>query len=47
VPGAVIFVVAMVLVVPVAVMAGGALWSAAFGWLETTEADAEHAADPS
>jgi hypothetical protein len=34
VPGAVIFVVAMVLVVPVAVMVGGAIWSAVFGWLE-------------
>jgi hypothetical protein len=43
----VIFVVAMVLVVPVAVMAAGALWSAVFGWLETTDADAEYAADPS
>ena len=45
-PGALIFVVAMVLVVPVAVMAGGALWSALFGWLESVGADAEHAADP-
>lgn len=30
-PGALIFVVAMVLVVPVAVMFGGAIWSACFG----------------
>jgi hypothetical protein len=46
VPGALIFVVAMVVVVPVAVMVGGALWSAVFGWLESTEADAEHASRP-
>ncbi len=35
-PGAVIFVVAMVVVVPVAVMLGGAIWSAVFGWLESS-----------
>jgi hypothetical protein len=46
VPGAVIFVVAMVLVVPLAVMVGGALWSALFGWLGSAEADAELAGDP-
>jgi len=39
VPGAVIFVVAMVLVVPVAVMVGGAIWSAVFGWLESSGAE--------
>jgi hypothetical protein len=33
--GALVFVVAMVLVVPVAVMFGGALWSAVFGWLSS------------
>jgi hypothetical protein len=46
VPGAVVFVVAMVFVVPVAVMLGGAIWSAAFGWLGSADADAhpaEHA----
>jgi hypothetical protein len=32
VPGAIIFVVVMVLVVPVGVMLGGAIWSALFGW---------------
>jgi hypothetical protein len=36
VAGAAIFVVAMVLVVPVAVMLGGAVWSACFGWLESS-----------
>jgi hypothetical protein len=30
--GAIIFVVVMVLVVPVAIMFGGAIWSALFGW---------------
>ncbi|HSO96259.1 MAG TPA: hypothetical protein VLV81_09490 [Acidimicrobiia bacterium] len=36
-PGALVFVVAMVLVVPVGVMAAGALWSAVFGWLEPAD----------
>jgi hypothetical protein len=40
VPGAVVFVLAMVLVVPVAVMLVGALWSALFGWRHSVEADA-------
>jgi hypothetical protein len=40
VPGAVVFVLVMVFVVPVAVMLAGALWSAAFGWLESADADA-------
>ena len=31
--GAIVFAVAMVLVVPIAVMFGGAIWSALFGWL--------------
>jgi len=39
VPGAVIFVIAMVLVVPVAVMFGGAIWSALFGWLVGDDAN--------
>ena len=44
-PGALVFVVAMVVAVPVGVMVTGALWSAVFGWLETTtaEPDAEPA----
>jgi len=45
VPGAVVFVLAMVFVVPVAVMLGGALWSAAFGWLESADAE-PHPAEP-
>ena len=32
------FAVAMVLVVPVAVMVGGAIWSALFGWLASEDA---------
>ena len=43
-PGGVIFVFAMVLVVPVAVMVAGAMWTALFGWLEASDADAEDAA---
>ncbi|HWW45422.1 MAG TPA: hypothetical protein VN180_10165 [Acidimicrobiia bacterium] len=39
-PGALVFVVAMVLVVPVGVMLVGAVWSALFGWLESADADA-------
>ena len=37
-PGAIIFVIAMVLVVPVAVMLGGAIWSALFGWVTGDDA---------
>ena len=44
-PGAVIFVVAMVLVVPAAVMLTGAVWSAVFGWLESNQADVPPAGD--
>jgi len=36
--GAIVFAVAMVLVVPVAVMVGGAIWSALFGWLSSEDA---------
>ena len=39
-PGALVFVVALVLVVPVGVMLVGAAWSAVFGWLESADADA-------
>ena len=38
--GAIVFAVAMVLVVPVAVMFGGAIWSALFGWLGSEDAHA-------
>jgi hypothetical protein len=45
VAGGIIFVVVMVLVVPVAIMFGGAIWSAAFGWFvgddASVRADAE------
>ena len=30
---------AMVLVVPVAIMFGGAIWSALFGWISSDDAD--------
>lgn len=38
-PGAILFVIAMVLVVPVAVMFGGAIWSVLFGWLSVDDAE--------
>jgi hypothetical protein len=37
--GAVLMVVVMVLVVPVAIMFGGAIWSALFGWISSEDAD--------
>jgi hypothetical protein len=36
--GAIAIVVVMVLVLPVGVMLAGALWSAAFGWLQQQDA---------
>jgi multidrug resistance efflux pump len=38
VPGAAIFVVVMVLVIPVAVMLGGAIWTALMGWFLVDDA---------
>lgn len=43
-PGAVVFMLAMVIAVPVGVMIAGALWSAVFGWLGTTDAEADDTA---
>jgi hypothetical protein len=37
--GAVLMVVVMVLVVPVAIMFGGAIWSALFGWISSEDVD--------
>jgi hypothetical protein len=37
--GAVLMVVVMVLVVPVAIMFGGAIWSGLFGWISSDDAD--------
>lgn len=37
--GAVLMIVAMVLVAPVAIMFGGAIWSALFGWVSSDDAD--------
>jgi hypothetical protein len=41
VAGALVFVVAMVVVVPVGVMVTGALWSAVFGWLEPADIESQ------
>ena len=43
--GAVLMVVVMVLVVPAAIMLGGAIWSALFGWLSSEDADRLHQGD--
>jgi hypothetical protein len=39
VAGAVLMVIVMVLVVPIAIMVGGAIWSALFGWISSDDAD--------
>lgn len=36
--GAIVFGVVMIFVIPIAVMFGGAIWSALFGWLESEDA---------
>jgi hypothetical protein len=36
--GGVIIVIVMLLVIPVGVMFGGAVWSALFGWMESRDA---------
>jgi hypothetical protein len=41
VPGVVLIILAMVLVLPVAVMVAGAIWSALTGWLYSGEPEAE------
>jgi hypothetical protein len=41
--GAIVFAVAMVLVVPIALMFGGAVWSGVFGWISSDDAHARAA----
>ena len=36
--GAIVFGVVMILLIPIAVMLGGAIWSGLFGWLESEDA---------
>ncbi len=36
--GAIVFGAVMIFVIPIAVMFGGAIWSALFGWLESEDA---------
>ena len=43
--GAVLMVVVMVVVVPVAIMFGGAIWSALFGWFSSDDADRRQQGD--
>jgi hypothetical protein len=42
VAGAVLMIVVMVLVVPVAIMFGGAIWSAVVGWISSDDAEHQH-----
>ena len=42
--GGVVMVVLMILILPVAVMLGGAIWSALMGWLLVDDAEARVAA---
>jgi hypothetical protein len=44
--GGIVMVVAMLLVLPVAVMVGGAAWSALMGWLLADDADVRNADAP-
>ena len=44
--GAVLMIVVMVLVVPVAIMFGGAIWSALFGWVSSDDADRRSEGEP-
>jgi membrane glycosyltransferase len=43
--GAVLIVVAMVVVAPLAIMFGGAIWSALFGWVSSDDADRRNQGD--
>ena len=43
--GALLMVVVMVVVVPVAIMFGGAIWSALVGWISSDDADRRHQSD--
>jgi membrane glycosyltransferase len=43
--GAVLMIVVMVVVVPVAIMFGGAIWSALFGWVSSEDADRRNQGD--
>lgn len=40
VAGGIVIAVVMILVVPIAVMLGGAVWSGLIGWLSSADADA-------
>jgi hypothetical protein len=43
--GAVLMIVVMVVVAPAAIMLGGAIWSALFGWVSSDDADRRHQGD--
>jgi hypothetical protein len=47
VAGAIVFAVVMVVVIPIAIMFGGAIWSALFGWVASEDASARGDCDPS
>ena len=46
VAGAIVFTIVMVLVVPIAIMFGGAIWSAVFGWFSSEDAHRRNEAAP-
>ncbi len=43
--GAIVFAVVMVIVLPIAIMFGGAIWSAVFGWEASEDAHVRREAD--
>jgi hypothetical protein len=45
--GGIILAVIMLLLFPIAIMLGGAIWSALMGWLFVEDADARERGDPS
>ena len=45
-PGGVVIVIVMLLVLPVAIMLGGAVWSALMGWLLTDDAEVRAEGQP-
>jgi len=44
--GAIVFAVVMIVVLPVAIMFGGAIWSALFGWVASEDAHVRAGDDP-
>jgi len=45
-PGGIVFAVVMIVVLPIAVMFSGAIWSALFGWIASEDAHTRTDGDP-